>query len=199
MEYVAVKSVLRCYIEGAHSRAPFSFNPMSSWPRYPDDPTKYLHFKNVKASINNWIEEREDNKPDLALLTVLESEKVPPGITDAIICCSGICPKEFTSDNYPIGSVVVINLVEPSKTYEGTGMANFIKNVEVMADDKSVVTAQLSDVVQQTNTLQRRVKVKKVTMLESDVVRFENYMLQNGVNSWKAFNELLNTAEQVPF
>lgn len=198
MEYVAVKGVLRCYIEGAHSRAPFSFNPMSSWPRYPDDPTKYLHFKNVKASINSWIEGRE-GKPDLALLTVLESEKAPPGITEAIICCSGICPKEFTSDNYPIGSVVAINLVEPSKTYECTGMANFIKNAEVMADDKSVVTAQLSNVAQQSNTLQGSMKVKKITMLESDVARFEDYMVRNGVHSWKAVNELLNMAEQVPF
>lgn len=68
-----------------------------------------------------------------------------------------------------------------------------------MADDKSVVTAQLSNVAQQSNTLQGSMKVKKITMLESDVARFEDYMVRNGVHSWKAVNELLNMAEQVPF
>lgn len=171
---------------------------LTPWPPYHKDPSKFLRFTNVKAQIRNWIE--RENTFDIAILKVLEPEKAPEGIIEAIVCCNAINPEEFRQYNYPIGSVVFIDLIEPSK-HKGTGMANFVKGADYAEQEQQSDSdaVKLSDVMSQSNTLQPNTKVKKITMLVEDMERWNNYMLRTGTNSWKAFNELLNLVERVPF
>ena len=115
----------------------------TDWPKDNNTLKGYKIYKNVPATITNWI-----IRPGQATLCLadIENDNKPAHIDRAMISVTGTCPREFRPENFSEGDHIVVELCEPSKGYSTTAMANYICSAQKPSPQKESAVTTAKDI-----------------------------------------------------